>query len=256
MLYTRIEPLLYRVFSVDAAYRRSEYAHRYSIGGAKFLEMLRSKSPGFIHDNLRHLAFDYAEMLVEDATQALLRCSGATNLVLVLYKKASASVPEILRTMHLLRLAVDLSYLFDGGANIDFQHPLFAHLTHLEVFDKDPALTTVGIPRIPCLTHLAFHVLWDVNLYLAVLAQCPRLEVLAFIVHERFWGEEYGVVDPRFGDDVRTVVVAVQDFINDWEFGADGGADYWVRAERFIAQRRSGAVKGESHSAISCLFVS
>lgn len=51
-----------------------------------------------------------------------------------------------------------------------------------------------------------------------------------------------------FGDDPRSVLLVVTDYMEEWELGAESRADFWVRVEGFIKQRRSGEIKGESPS--------
>ncbi|KAJ7709279.1 hypothetical protein B0H16DRAFT_1822071 [Mycena metata] len=75
-----------------------------------------------------------------------------------------------------------------------------------------------------------------------VLKHCTRLEALVVI---------YGhVPDTRtmsshyesFAEDPRSVVIQLKSIREDWSLGAEGGADYWVRAERLIEQRNSGKI--------------
>ncbi len=40
-------------------------------------------------------------------------------------------------------------------------------------------------------------------------------------------------------------VATYVDYYNDWETGARGGEDIWVRAEEFIARKRRGEVEGQ-----------
>jgi hypothetical protein len=71
------------------------------------------------------------------------------------------------------------------------------------------------------------------------------LEVLLLIFVDEYEKESWENYR-YFGEDPRSILIFVTRFLVDWEKGATGGEDYWVRAERFIQQRRSGKVKGES----------
>ncbi|KAJ7044269.1 hypothetical protein C8F04DRAFT_1174709 [Mycena alexandri] len=95
----------------------------------------------------------------------------------------------------------------------------------------------------PCLTHLSFdEILLEDASYRNALRDCKLLEVLATswpdlnliaaLVHER----RYAAI----ATDMRFVVLLAMHRILDWEIGARGGADYWVRADELVRKRRSG----------------
>ncbi|KAJ7362639.1 hypothetical protein DFH08DRAFT_799664 [Mycena albidolilacea] len=95
----------------------------------------------------------------------------------------------------------------------------------------------------PRLTHLSFD---DITLqdasYRNALRDCKSLEVLA-----ASWSNvnliEAFVREGRYATiatDLRFVVLLATHRILDWETGARGGADYWVRADELVRKRRSG----------------
>ncbi|KAJ7840154.1 hypothetical protein B0H13DRAFT_2677050 [Mycena leptocephala] len=42
--------------------------------------------------------------------------------------------------------------------------------------------------------------------------------------------------------DVRFVIMRIANYVKDWHIGAEGGADYWSRAEDFIERHRTGEI--------------
>ncbi|KAF8201874.1 hypothetical protein K438DRAFT_1758143 [Mycena galopus ATCC 62051] len=141
--------------------------------------------------------------------------------------------------MPLRRLCISLKAVFPRDG-IDFLHSLFSHLTHLELRDylKDPTWAQwKGLALIPNLTHLAFLVGRPVAIFEGALAACSRLQVLVYLC----WGGT-GIGLEQLAHDTRFVCIRAPNFAADWQIGASGGDDFWVRAERFIAQRNSGEV--------------
>ncbi|KAJ6538917.1 hypothetical protein B0H10DRAFT_2203818 [Mycena sp. CBHHK59/15] len=43
--------------------------------------------------------------------------------------------------------------------------------------------------------------------------------------------------------DARFVVLMLEDWRNDWDLGARGGDDFWIRADMFIAEKRRGEIE-------------
>jgi hypothetical protein len=153
----------------------------------------------------------------------------------------------MIAVMPLLRLSAGLDPLF--GGKIDFDHSIFARLTHLDVFGTQVRATWGSdLGRLPCLTHLSFNYFFEStpDLLRGILQNCKFLEVLVVLfTNER---DRNGSIDEYrdFRDDPRTVIMSGVYFLKDWEMGVTGGEDYWIVAEKFIQKRRSGEIKGES----------
>jgi hypothetical protein len=64
---------------------------------------------------------------------------------------------------------------------------------------------------------------------MALLANCPRLELLA-----NFWSRRELAQDPPVRD-VRLVMGVYTDYSHDWEEGAQGLRDFWSVADDFVA---------------------
>ncbi|KAF8185929.1 hypothetical protein K438DRAFT_1836517 [Mycena galopus ATCC 62051] len=148
--------------------------------------------------------------------------------------------------MPLRRLSTELKLLF-YPIGVAFTHSLFSHITHLELLDPiegEKWEQWQGLALIPNLTHLAFFMEVFVPLIQGALAACSALRVLVclYIIHPPEVSEGFASLaqDPRF------VILRAPNFVEDWEIGARGGEDFWVRAERLIAQRNSGEVNRET----------
>ncbi|KAJ7321864.1 hypothetical protein DFH08DRAFT_888794 [Mycena albidolilacea] len=181
-----------------------------------------------ISEHVKNLFTPYENFLLLDLDLILASCSAAQNLVL--FPNQSDLFP-FLSTMPLQRLSTALTDVF-SVTGVDFTHPLFSRLTHLELMDT---LTNAvweewkGLTLIPNLTHLAFLIEKSLAIFQGVLAACPALQVLVSF-HWGFKGIPYeGIGLEPLSQDTRFI-------------GARGGDDFWVRAEKFIAQRVSGQV--------------
>ncbi|KAJ7230840.1 hypothetical protein B0H12DRAFT_221048 [Mycena haematopus] len=158
--------------------------------------------------------------------------------------------------MPLRRLSVEVEYLFGfPSAGIDFTHPLFSHITHLQLRDF---LGNVqwekwrGLAIIPNLTHLAFTVEKSLSFFQSTLTACPGLQVLIFL----YYRPNPGVGLESLAQDTRFVCLRIpilQEFEEDWQIGARGGDDFWVHAERFIAQRNCGEIDREFPVGSTCV---
>ncbi|KAJ7616570.1 hypothetical protein FB45DRAFT_934491 [Roridomyces roridus] len=186
---------------------------------------------------LRHVSDEITEYLL----------SSALNLEnLWISPHFSGPLAEMMRSLRLRRLACDLRHMFGPKTPIDFTHPIFSRLTHLEFFDYGAGLKSEfvsGLASLPHLTHLAFNDRTFVASALAVLETCASLRVLIFLTVYR---TRESVVDvataQQLGRDGRFVHMCCFRYIKDWHMGALTGNDYWARAEIFIAKRKAGEV--------------
>ncbi|KAJ7111025.1 hypothetical protein C8R44DRAFT_883468 [Mycena epipterygia] len=137
-----------------------------------------------------------------------------------------------------------------GSELIDFGHHLFAQITHLEIlgWDNDSQIRVKAeeLILIPRLTHLGFHGKdGRPSLCARILDHCALLEVLAIICPSK---THLNVIAPNYGAlaaDPRFVVLVVGSRVSNWEAGACGHKDYWVRADEIVEGRRAGANKGD-----------
>ncbi|KAJ7096918.1 hypothetical protein C8R44DRAFT_989174 [Mycena epipterygia] len=138
---------------------------------------------------------------------------------------------------------------FPAVSGPDFTHPLFTQITHLAVHEYAGSSweTWSGLAQMSYLTHLSFldNVFTrdsDDTVYRNALMHCKSLQVLAMHCREEHMRQltpHYRAVafDPRF------VIVSIKHPGTEWQIGARGGEDHWVRAERLVKKRRSGETK-------------
>jgi hypothetical protein len=193
-----------------------------------------------ISEHVKNLFTPYENFPLLDLDLILANCSAVQNLVL--FPNQSNLLP--LSTMPLRRLSTALTEVFPV-TGVDFMHPLFSRLTHLQLMDT---LTNAvweewkGLALIPNLTHLAFLIGGSLAIFRGVLAACPALQVLVFLHWESGVVSYEGIGLELLSQDMRFVYMRSPPLSADWQIGARGGDDFWIRAEKFIAQRVSGQV--------------
>ncbi|KAJ7613903.1 hypothetical protein B0H17DRAFT_1220697 [Mycena rosella] len=161
-------------------------------------------------------------------------CTGISDL----FADSSLAAPMLTDTLGVVpldHLTVDVGSLFDGRM-MDFSHPIFRQITHLEVLDRSTreASEWEGLASLPHLTHFAFS---SPNLYTALipaLLTCPLLECCVLIVPLGLSGSSL------VADDIRFVRLSRPDVHADWQRGAHTGENYWTQADALIVATRAG----------------
>ncbi|KAJ7213754.1 hypothetical protein C8J57DRAFT_1096694 [Mycena rebaudengoi] len=168
-------------------------------------------------------------------------CSGIRNLTLVF--PVSVMTPA-LEAMQLRRWSGVLFNLVEGSP-VDPARPLFRTLTHLDLWDADTEfLTELPFAQFPALTHLSVNHL-DAEyspFFASTLHDCTRLCVLVNLwmsPFERDNETHHSVDDPRFV----FMWLSNDEYVEDWKVGVEGGKDFWVRAELFVAKRKRGEIQ-------------
>ncbi|KAJ7613207.1 hypothetical protein FB45DRAFT_939145 [Roridomyces roridus] len=237
-----LEPLQYRVLLFQSVFspRTGQDGKRgYPFEDDEHFSRLKDTPVSLLRHSVRHLYLDSVPHEVQDLLMS--SCESIENL----WFYSATSGPSILRHIgphsHLKRFHGYLSHLFGGAQQIDFTHPLFSRLTHLELHldysdDLDPSNYPVwiGLAGIPNLTHLSFGEGF-LPVLPGVVERCTSLRVIVLL---SMCTEP--VVHP-VARDVRFVQVERPKYTLDWHTGALGGVDYWARAEGMIVGRSAGA---------------
>lgn len=204
------------------------------------LEAMESKLDSEFFRTVRHLGLQcHSACSASEAIQLLGLCTEIIDFQCD-FGFADPALLPLLTKMRIRRLVVNLERLFGAGP-IDPAHPLFSHVTHL---DMEPRVELLpAVPLLPALTHLA--VCWDSPRegLLSLLAECFRLQLLLV----KFTPDSYGLYEESRAPhayDVRFVIGRCADYWADWEVGARGGSDLWIQGDEFVARKRAGEIEG------------
>ncbi|KAJ6530040.1 hypothetical protein DFH09DRAFT_151901 [Mycena vulgaris] len=247
-----LEPLLYRVLRLDSSRR---------IAG--ILAAIQTKPATFLASTVKHVLFRsrYLSGTKEDSlTPAALKsflesCPGIVDLQL--FASPDPRILPALGNMHIQRLSAELAALFwyghdedrDAEEAVDLEHALFRSVTHLLLFDtltdhEYPEGITMRLSKLPALTHLSFR--WgDEPDPLVIHRILATTHIQVLLVMFPIWkADEANSYSEELSwvADVRVVVGMYRNHSADWESGAWGGEDIWMRAEKFVARKRRGEI--------------
>ncbi|KAJ7438560.1 hypothetical protein B0H11DRAFT_1633415, partial [Mycena galericulata] len=118
---------------------------------------IRSTPASVFKNSVRHVCLHQVSYQV---AAFILSASSSLEDLWIILDAANASLLPIIGPLPLKRLYCRLEDLFTPNTQIDFTHPLFSHLTHLELFAGSnvvlPELWS-GLSLLPYLTHLSFN---------------------------------------------------------------------------------------------------
>ncbi|KAJ7493059.1 hypothetical protein B0H11DRAFT_2007061 [Mycena galericulata] len=226
-----VEPLLYRTLVINT----TAIDDLPSCSVDAFTGITRTKQ-ALLLKSVRNLML--IQISSDDAELIISACSDVQNLYILATGELHTSTriyPLGLDTMVLTHLYCNPSNIF-APQYPRFAHPLFATITHLELFhldDDDESRKSLAL--LPRLTHLAYDTssLWPCK---QLLEECKSLRVLICLRSPSRRPDQPVVEDPRF------VMMLVERYIADWQRGILTGRDFWTRAEEFIAKRISGQI--------------
>jgi hypothetical protein len=128
--------------------------------------------------------------------------------------------------------------LVSGEAQLDFTHPLFPRLTHLEVMpctqEMPSGVLLSELALIPHLSHLAFdHHDHSFLAPLTLLRTCVSLRVFVELLRNNINEvQPVGHGDTKaLAADPRYVVIACASYTADWQMEAHAGTDCWSRLQ-------------------------
>ncbi|KAJ7438925.1 hypothetical protein B0H11DRAFT_2254240 [Mycena galericulata] len=234
MLVAQVEPLLYRIMAVNWDQPPSGFP-QYTVDIV--LRAIHSKPPGFFDAAVRHLMLWLSDEYEYDAEPILAACTGIHNLMIT---EAPDSWLPLIVSLPLTRLYIDFAPFMEA---VSSKHTLCWHLMHLDLTStvKDPNSTCAALVALPQLTHLSFFDSKFVPVCARLLESCICLRVLACRTPHALTPMRQYL--PALTQDVRFVLAGAffdaDVYAEDWHLGAQGGADYWIQAEVFIAKRRS-----------------
>ncbi|KAJ7622036.1 hypothetical protein FB45DRAFT_926852 [Roridomyces roridus] len=237
-----VEPILFRVvLLVDPSNNINDHhglnqRNTYPLPDDSNLSRISSTPPTVLRDSVHHL---YLDRVSHDVAELVLSsCQNVHDLWLYLWDYSS--VLDFVGSLPLRRLYCCLEDLFQSE-DVDFTHPIFAQLTHLELFPAAIPTQAVcnGLALIPNLTHLAVTDQDFLEFIPDLLQSCKSLRVVILLAENPLdlpELEEHQIHE-------RLVLMPCKYYTKDWHMSALVGWDYWARAEEFIARRRSGVVE-------------
>ncbi|KAJ7651393.1 hypothetical protein FB45DRAFT_1051127 [Roridomyces roridus] len=164
-------------------------------------------------------------------------CPNVQNLCILLPGLAAVQRRTALEVMPLRHLYCQLDDLGIFSNKDIFLSPLFAGITHMELYDLDDEDEYwTGLAALPRLTHLAFDA-FTASLtarYKELLKVKTGLKALIVLRRLLARHPQIRVEDKRF------VMMPLEDYTRDWQCGILYGNDFWARAEAFIAGRMAG----------------
>ncbi|KAJ7748367.1 hypothetical protein B0H16DRAFT_1692153 [Mycena metata] len=240
-----VTPILYRSFAICRSNLVGE-CHPLRRTPDEFASMVFS-SPSVITQHIRDLWINTSVESIR-LRQLIAACSRIETLWIS--NNLVPGILPVLAQMPLQRLSIHLGRLF-GALKIDFGHPIFSRLTHLNVLDCSSPTpeaweeSWTGLFELPCLTHLAFQDIFSGPIVRDILAQSRNLRLLILKSYDDTF--RHGEIMPFATDDVRCVVMVVKNSLKDWEAGVVDRADYWTKAEEFSKKRRTGEVEAAAY---------
>ncbi|KAJ7714012.1 hypothetical protein B0H16DRAFT_532709 [Mycena metata] len=210
-------------------------------------DAIQRKSPAFLQNAVRHV-FLGANAVKAAAEHLLPHCSGITSLCFDAFVDRSI-LGLLANNTHIRKF--NISVALDPSI---LKQPMFLSISHLDIYRDSPVPTKwdddwclLASPSLPALTHLCLSDTISVFLLDEVLAGCPRLRVvITAFWRERDWHRALAFANGLTTEDPRAVVMVSGDYTEDWERGARGGEDFWIRAEMFVARKRAGEIE-ENH---------
>ncbi|KAJ7677801.1 hypothetical protein DFH06DRAFT_1316600 [Mycena polygramma] len=223
-----IEPLLYGTL-VFRKTRDTSFMRRFSA----LVRALHARPLTFVESQVRSIMWWH--YYGEEKMEALLSlCSGLRNLALI--NLTPSMIPTLSTLPELQRLTLPAS----SGVLLNPPIPYsFATLTHLHIHGVGD-LDLPWIIALPALTHFCIESLASTMLEALeeLLLDCPKLQVCVYAV-----GFRLSTLSAPLMEDQRVVVLQLDldndNYVRDWKTGATGGRDFWVRAEEFLAKKKS-----------------
>ncbi|KAF7378154.1 hypothetical protein MSAN_00239900 [Mycena sanguinolenta] len=233
-----VEPLLYRTLSVHIFVTRPQIFRLPLRAAAKLL----MANPPSLRKHAQHVCF--VQMRQSSVVADFLSfCGAAVDVACISTTWEHYPDLSLLRTQPLRRLSFTLralKQLFPWPDPFNGRHAFFSQITHLRILDWIGEWHTwSGLAQMPHLTHVSSDTISDSALR-GVLQHCKLLEVFVFVfapqfrLHEKV--AEQAARAARFGDS-RVVILVVKDRLSDWESGARGGEDFWVKASGIVKRR-------------------
>ncbi|KAJ7231717.1 hypothetical protein B0H12DRAFT_1146251 [Mycena haematopus] len=205
----------------------------------KFIRTLDSRPAQFFVDNVKSLCVP-ADVDAFSTARVLKTCQGVVNLAIWLVEPQDTPLFPFISSLRPTRLSINVHGLYGSGCKLDFEHPFFSNVTHLELVDWLAWAAYIDYLS-PHLTHLAVD--FDLDLQGSetklrdVLACCRSLVVCIALVSD---DESMIVVANGLAgiEDPRLVILSESNVIENWEASLRRTDEsLWSFAEDIVAAK-------------------
>jgi hypothetical protein len=188
----------------------------------------------------------------------LAQCSGVICLAIFQTPPDPAWLPLIAVMSNLRQLSADINPLFIRD-RVDFNHSIFAGITHLDMFETP--LSENWVTDIQYAAFLVSHISRSISTAQVLLSTLFMCITLSQIQNpSRFSYSFSGVLIIKQNSMICTNVSATIHglwlclFLISWGI-VPPVETYWIQAERFIQKRRSGEIKGSAWIMSRCILI-
>ncbi|KAJ6585712.1 hypothetical protein B0H19DRAFT_1110562 [Mycena capillaripes] len=236
-----LEPLLYRVIHAK---------HQHDT----IISTVSSKPATFLQNAVRHVVLWPMDWNLEDSWNKTLLSNCPDIINLLIAREFKLYFIPLLNRMRVRKLYIIAPQSASEWARSTLKHQLFLSVTHLFFYQKEyeePEPSTWNdwsqLAFLPALTHLALSESLSRGILPHVIAECLGLVLVATLFWSNMGGEREKAThlaqNPPVADP-RVLVMVLSTFIlPDWKIGAEGGDDFWVRADTFIVRKRRGEIE-------------
>ncbi|KAF5385799.1 hypothetical protein D9615_002192 [Tricholomella constricta] len=216
----------------------------------RFLYAIDSRPLSFFAASVKSLCIP-GDIHQGDALRVLTACQGVVNLAYWINDCRLRPPPfSLIASLRPERLSVNTRGLYGSTRTLDFTHPFFERVTHLEIVDWPwMAISLVGsrFEHLPKLTHLAL----DIDRYdgtvieqlRCVLKACRHLRVLLCLVpsERAIFAASSALACLDDDENGRIAILSDSDVLDNWEGSLTGNCEtcQWRYAEEIIEAKRS-----------------
>lgn len=215
----------------------------------RLLYTIDTRPPSFFAEHVKSLCVP-GDISADDAFRVLTVCQGVVNLAYWIDRLSRSNVPHFHAThFHAISslrpklLSINVGGLFGSSESLDFTHPFFSQVTHLEVVDWQFSSMTMSLELLSSLTHLAVDIedMNDMDHLRRIFNDCKRLRVLLCLVKD-----DQAVINLSWtlstldiDDDGRVVVFSDSEVLENWENSVNGSSDnQWTFAEALVEEKQ------------------
>ncbi|KAF8184032.1 hypothetical protein K438DRAFT_2020405 [Mycena galopus ATCC 62051] len=206
---------------------------------------IETKAPTFLQKAVRNV---YVEG-VDDATiitryeKLLSKCSRIINISLNFDHLDDFNLRSLDQS-RIQKVAIPVPSVVATWKLAGFKDPNFRYTTHLDLFqaygagDQSDWGPWRGLACLPDFTHLCLLLSTSTGIVADIFTECQGLVVVVVMSYESV----EDAVTMNIADSRVVVMKMAHTYKADWNIGAKGGDDFWVRAAAFVSRKLAGEI--------------